>query len=47
MKSAQTQLDLDASAEEAWALLSDLSGWSSWNPVIPKMHADQRVGLRL
>ena len=44
MKRVRTQLDLPASAEDAWAVLSDLSGWSGWNPVIPKIEGDGRVG---
>lgn len=44
MKTVKTHLDLDASAEEAWAVLSDMEGWSSWNPVIPRMKADPRLG---
>ena len=44
MKRVQTSHDLGAPAEEAWTVLSDFQGWSDWNPVIPKMEADGRVG---
>lgn len=34
MKTINTHVGIEASAELAWKILADLDGWSRWNPLI-------------
>jgi hypothetical protein len=33
--------------EILWELLSDVDGWSAWNPLYPKSHGEIRIGAQL
>jgi hypothetical protein len=43
----RTSIDIGASAEAVWDILTDFAGYSSWNPVIPRMKAEPRPGGRV
>ena len=41
------RIGMQASAEAIWAVLSDLSRWSEWNPLYPRAEGALRIGERL
>jgi len=47
MKEISTHIDIDAAPSDVWAVLTDLEGWSEWNPFIPKASGIVAVGERL
>lgn len=44
MKSIRTTRVIDAPPAKVFAALSDFSTWHAWNPVIPKIRGEARVG---
>ena len=42
-----TEIEINASAERVWKVLSDLSGYSEWNPMIRRASGDLKTGARL
>jgi hypothetical protein len=40
------ELDVDAPAEEVWAVLVDHAAYPHWNPVVVSVRGDLRVGAR-
>jgi hypothetical protein len=42
-----THLTVDATVEDVWGVLTDLTGYRSWNPFIVKAGGTVRVGERL
>ncbi|GEA86382.1 SRPBCC domain-containing protein [Cellulomonas cellasea] len=40
------ELDVDASAEEVWAVLVDHAAYPRWNPVVVRVRGELRVGAR-
>jgi hypothetical protein len=42
-----SQIDIDASPEQVWRLLTDLSAYPEWNPFIVRAEGRVEVGSRL
>ncbi|MDA1258638.1 MAG: SRPBCC domain-containing protein [Chloroflexi bacterium] len=40
----RTEIEIEASPEAVWALLSDFAGWSGWNPYIVEIKGEAIVG---
>lgn len=43
----ETHIDIDASAERVWAVLTDFPSMPSWNPFIKSIAGDLKPGSRL
>jgi hypothetical protein len=41
------RVGIQAPAEEIWAVISDIEGWSRWNPIYPKAQGVLRIGAPL
>src|SRR4051812_2581544 len=42
-----TTLQLDASADWLWALVTNFAGYAEWNPLVPQIAGDPRLNARL
>ena len=47
MKELRTEIEIQASAERVWQLLTDFPSFPQWNPFIRKASGNIRVGERL
>ena len=47
MHELRTEIEIDATAAEVWAVLADLPAYGSWNPFMTKIEGDLRTGGRL
>ena len=47
MKELHSEIEIQASAERVWQLLTDFPGFPQWNPFIRKASGNIRVGERL
>ena len=47
MKGLRTEIEIQASAERVWQLLTDFPSFPQWNPFIRKASGNIRVGERL
>ena len=47
MKKLRTEIEIQASAERVWQLLTDFPSFPQWNPFIRKASGNIRVGERL
>jgi hypothetical protein len=50
MKTIHTEIGIGAPAEIVWEVISDLEGWSTWNPVIKisgQLEADATIAVEL
>jgi len=47
MKSLQTEIIINASAEKVWAIITDFGKFSEWNPFIVKLEGIPEVNARL
>ena len=47
MKELRTEIEIQASAERVWQLLTDFASFPQWNPFIRKASGNIRVGERL
>lgn len=47
MKEIRTEIDIEASAEKTWKVLTDFSGFSQWNPFIRQINGSPEVGIKL
>ena len=47
MKSVATDMDIEASPERVWAVLTDLRAYGDWNPVVRRVRGEPRMGERL
>jgi hypothetical protein len=47
MKELRTEIEIQASAERVWQLLTDFPSFPEWNPFIRKASGNIRVGERL
>jgi hypothetical protein len=47
MRDIQTQIEINASAERVWELLTDFSRYPEWNPFITKIEGAPAEGERL
>lgn len=43
----RTEIDIEASPEEVWAVLSDINSWHQWNPIINNSSGDASLGSTL
>ena len=41
------RMGVPAPASVIWEVLSDLPGWSAWNPIYPKIEGQLRIGAKL
>jgi hypothetical protein len=46
-KQLQAQVDIQASPDRVWEVLTDFAAYSQWNPFITQAHGTARVGERL
>lgn len=47
MKQLTSHVDIDATPDQVWAVLSDLAGWSDWNPFVVDAAGSAVEGERL
>ena len=47
MKELRTAIEINASADTVWAILTDLSQFAAWNPFMPEAEGEVREGARL
>lgn len=47
MKELRAEIEIQASAERVWALLTDFAGFPAWNPFIRRVKGDPRVGEQI
>ena len=47
MKELHSQIDINASAERVWRLLTDFAYYSQWNPFIRRISGEPTTGERL
>jgi len=47
MKELQSEIEIQASAERVWQLLTDFAGFPQWNPFIRRVSGNAQVGKRL
>ncbi|MCC5809668.1 MAG: SRPBCC domain-containing protein [Ectothiorhodospiraceae bacterium] len=47
MKYLETEITIDAPAEQVWSVLTDLDGYRDWNPFIREAGGELREGGRL
>ena len=46
-RSIQTEIEIDASAEQVWKVLTDFQNYPNWNPFIRKISGDLEVNAKL
>jgi len=47
MKTHDTTLEIDAPAEQVWAVLTDFPAYGEWNTALPSLSGDLQVGSTL
>ena len=47
MKEIRTEIDIKASAEKVWEVLTDFNNFPQWNPFIRQINGDPKVGTKL
>ena len=47
MKEIRTEIDIKASPEKAWEVLTDFNNYPQWNPFIRQISGDPTVGTKL
>jgi hypothetical protein len=47
MKELHSEIEIDASAECVWAILTDFASYPQWNPFIRRISGELKVGERL
>jgi uncharacterized protein YndB with AHSA1/START domain len=47
MKELHSQIDINASAERVWQLLTDFASYPQWNPFIRRISGEPATGERL
>ena len=46
-KTLQTQIDIEASKEKVWSILTDFPAYPQWNPFIKSISGEPRAGAKL
>ncbi len=47
MKEIHTEIEINASAEKVWRVLTDFAAYPEWNPFVRRVEGEVRVGARL
>ncbi len=47
MKELHSEIEIDASAESVWRILTDFSSYPQWNPFIRRISGEAKTGERL
>ncbi len=47
MKQVRTEIEINASPERVWQVLTDFAGWSTWNPLLYRAIGRLGVGERV
>ena len=47
MKELHSEIEIDASAQRVWDILTDFASYPQWNPFIRRIRGDLEVGKRL
>jgi hypothetical protein len=47
MKELHSEIEIDASAELVWGVLTDFASYPEWNPFVRKISGEPKVGERL
>ena len=47
MKELRTEIEIQASAERVWQILTDFASFPKWNPFIRRASGEPRIGARL
>lgn len=47
MRSIQTEIIINATAEKVWDVLTDFDQYPTWNPFIISIHGEQGIGKKL
>ena len=47
MKELRTEIEIEASAERVWQLITDFSRFPQWNPFMRRVAGEPRMGARL
>lgn len=47
MKEIRTEIEIEASPQRAWNILTDFSHYHEWNPIITQIIGEARIGDRL
>ena len=47
MKEIHTEIEINASAEKVWRVLTDFAAYPEWNPFVQFVEGEVRVGTRL
>jgi hypothetical protein len=47
MKTIETEILISAPVERVWAVLSDVSRWSDWNPFVRSFTGELKIGERV
>jgi hypothetical protein len=47
MKELHTEIEINASAERVWRVLTDFAAYPKWNPFVRRGDGEVRVGARL
>lgn len=45
--SIQTEIEINATPDQVWAVLTDYAAYPEWNPTVPRISGDPRVGGRV
>ena len=47
MRELRSELEIDASPERVWAVVTDFAAYPEWNPFIPRISGELKEGARL
>jgi hypothetical protein len=47
MKEIRTAIEIHATADGVWRVLTEFTAYPEWNPLIHRVNADMKVGSRL
>ena len=47
MREIRTEMQISASPEKVWALITDFKNWKNWNPIVNAVSGDAALGAKL